>query len=146
MKKTLSLSLAAALTVATMLPNAHAADAKAVSTSAAKAHGQMAANKALVLKAYQELLGDHDLTALDRYWAKEYIQHNPSMGDGTDAVKQFMEKPSARPRPRSTSCALRPKATWFSSRSVSRNRPSRPRWSSSTSSASRTEKSPSTGT
>jgi predicted SnoaL-like aldol condensation-catalyzing enzyme len=96
MKKTLSLSLAAALTVATMLPNAHAADAKAVSTSAAKAHGQMAANKALVLKAYQELFGDHDLTALDRYWAKEYIQHNPSMGDGTDAVKQFMEKPKAK--------------------------------------------------
>jgi hypothetical protein len=80
MKKALSLSLAAALAVATMLPNAHAADAKAVSTSAAKAHGQMAANKALVLKAYQELFGDHDLTALDRYWAKEYIQHNPSMG------------------------------------------------------------------
>jgi hypothetical protein len=33
-------------------------------------------NKALVLKAYQELFGDHDLKALDRYWATPYIQHN----------------------------------------------------------------------
>ena len=92
MKMTLSLSLAVALAVATTLPVAHAADAKAATTASAKVHGQAAANKALVLKAYQALFGDHDLTALDRYWAKDYIQHNPSMGDGTEAVKQFVEK------------------------------------------------------
>lgn len=49
------------------------------------------ANKVLVAKAYQELFGDHDLTALDRYWADEYIQHNPSMTDGREAVKTFLE-------------------------------------------------------
>jgi predicted SnoaL-like aldol condensation-catalyzing enzyme len=49
-------------------------------------------NKALVLKAYQELFGDHDLTALDRYWAEPYIQHNPTMTDGIASVKQMMEK------------------------------------------------------
>ena len=49
------------------------------------------ANKALVTKAYQELFGNADLTALDRYWADEYIQHNPSMTDGRDAVKTFLE-------------------------------------------------------
>ena len=92
MKKTLALSLAVALAGATTLPAADAADAKAATTAPAKAHGQAAANKALVVKAYQALFGDHDLTALDRYWAKDYIQHNPSMGDGIDAVKQFVGK------------------------------------------------------
>lgn len=48
-------------------------------------------NKELVIKAYQELFGDHDLTALDRYWADEYIQHNPYIGDGREAVKTFLE-------------------------------------------------------
>jgi len=49
-------------------------------------------NKTIVLQAYQELFGDHDLTALDRYWAANYIQHNPTMTDGRDAVKQLLEK------------------------------------------------------
>lgn len=48
-------------------------------------------NKALVTKAYQELFGDHDLTALDRYWAEDYIQHNPTMTDGRASVKQLLE-------------------------------------------------------
>ncbi|MET3898464.1 hypothetical protein ABIB57_002413 [Devosia sp. UYZn731] len=49
------------------------------------------ANKALVTKAFQELFGNADLTALDRYWADEYIQHNPSMTDGREAVKTFLQ-------------------------------------------------------
>lgn len=49
-------------------------------------------NKALVTQAYQQLFGDHDLTALDRYWAENYIQHNPTMTDGRDSVKQMLEK------------------------------------------------------
>lgn len=92
MKKTLVLSLVAALATVTVLPAAHAADAKAAHAAPAKAHGQAAANKALVLKAYQALFGDHDLSAVDRYWAKDYIQHNPTMTDGTEAVKQFVEQ------------------------------------------------------
>jgi predicted SnoaL-like aldol condensation-catalyzing enzyme len=96
--KTLGLALlpaatcALALAAATMLPVARAAEAKASTQAAPKAHGQAAANKALVLKAYQGLFGDHDLTVLDRYWSKNYIQHNPYIGDGTEAVKQFVEK------------------------------------------------------
>lgn len=46
-------------------------------------------NKTLILNAYQELFGDHDVSALDRYWAENYIQHNPTMTDGRDAVKGF---------------------------------------------------------
>jgi predicted SnoaL-like aldol condensation-catalyzing enzyme len=33
-------------------------------------------NKAIVLAALTGAFADHDLSALDRYWAKDYIQHN----------------------------------------------------------------------
>lgn len=87
----LTLSLLMALGAAT-LPAAHAADAKAPAATATNGRSNAAENKALVLKAYQALFGDHDLDAVDRYWAKDYIQHNPYMADGTQAVKQFVEK------------------------------------------------------
>lgn len=90
MTKTHSFALALLLALgAATLPAAQAADAK---PATAKAGHSAAANKALVLKAYQALFGDHDLSAVDRYWAKDYIQHNPYMADGTEAVKQFVEK------------------------------------------------------
>ncbi len=44
-------------------------------------------NKALVFNAYQELFGDHDPGALDRYWAENSIQQNPTMTDGRASVK-----------------------------------------------------------
>lgn len=87
--RNLLLSLTLALGAALSVPAAQAADAK---PAHATVRNQATANKALVLKAYQELFGDHDLTALDRYWAKDYIQHNPALGDGPAAVKQFIEK------------------------------------------------------
>ncbi|MFG6486243.1 nuclear transport factor 2 family protein [Roseateles sp. BYS78W] len=90
MKKTPTLALSLLLVFgAAALPAARADDAK---PAAASKHANAAANKALVLKAYQALFGDHDLSAVDRYWAKDYIQHNPYMADGTEAVKQFVEK------------------------------------------------------
>lgn len=87
-QKARALFLALALAAA-VVPHAQASEAK---PAVAKASTPAQANKALVLKAYQELFGDHDLGALDRYWAKNYIQHNPYMSDGTEAVKQFMGK------------------------------------------------------
>ena len=89
--KTLALSLALALGAAT-LPAAQATQAQPAVTVTSHVRNTAAANKALVLKAYQALFGDHDLGAVDRYWAKDYIQHNPYMTDGTEAVKQFVEK------------------------------------------------------
>ena len=86
--RSIALTLLMALGAAT-LPTVQAADAK---PAAAKAGHSAATNKALVLKAYQALFGDHDLGAVDRYWAKDYIQHNPYMADGTEAVKQYVEK------------------------------------------------------
>jgi predicted SnoaL-like aldol condensation-catalyzing enzyme len=59
-------------------------------------------NKALVLKAYQALFGDHDLTALDRYWAEAYIQHNPTMTDGRDSVKKLLKSMGVAHWPKQT--------------------------------------------
>jgi predicted SnoaL-like aldol condensation-catalyzing enzyme len=89
-KKTLLASIFLVTTsVAGLAVPAYAQDA--TQTQIVQAYELTQANKALVTKAYQELFGDHDLTALDRYWADEYIQHNPSMTDGREAVKTFLQ-------------------------------------------------------
>ncbi|WP_027168159.1 nuclear transport factor 2 family protein [Mesorhizobium sp. WSM3224] len=80
---------AAAFAVAAFTAVAHAGNAKPVKAVQQQELAQK--NKALVLKAYQALFGDHDLTALDRYWAEAYIQHNPTMTDGRDSVKKLLE-------------------------------------------------------
>ena len=99
-KMKLGVSLLLGLAAAAM-PPAYAADSRPAGAKAVKGHDPAQTNKALVLKAYQELFGDHDLTALDRYWAKEYIQHNPYMTDGTEAVKQYLEKLGITKAPKS---------------------------------------------
>ena len=47
-------------------------------------------HKALVKKALTELFIKGDLTALDRYWSDQYIQHNPMIGNGHDALKALL--------------------------------------------------------
>lgn len=85
-------SFAVALLAMSALSTPVLAHAKETGTRTAVAQYRLTqVNKALVVKAYQELFGDHDLTALDRYWAETYIQHNPTMKDGRDAVKQMLE-------------------------------------------------------
>lgn len=49
-------------------------------------------NKQLVLTACQGLFGDHDLSVIDKYWAQDYIQHNPYMSDGRESVKDYVRK------------------------------------------------------
>ncbi len=86
-------TLAGALLVSAIAATgAVAADKKQDDKAIVQQHKLTEANKALVMKAYQELFGDHDLTAVDRYWTEDYIQHNPTMTDGREAVKQFLEK------------------------------------------------------
>jgi len=46
-------------------------------------------NKELVKKAMTELFINGDVTALDRYWSDHYIQHNPQIPNGKDALKQL---------------------------------------------------------
>lgn len=54
--------------------------------------GQAEKNKQLVLTAYQGLFGDHDLSVIDKYWAPDYVQHNPTMTDGRESLKSFVTK------------------------------------------------------
>jgi predicted SnoaL-like aldol condensation-catalyzing enzyme len=45
-------------------------------------------NKKLVADFYQQLFGDKDLNAIDKYIGDVYIQHNPALPDGKEALKQ----------------------------------------------------------
>jgi len=49
---------------------------------------QIEANKKLVADFYQELFGDKEVNAIDKYIGDVYIQHNPSVADGKEALKQ----------------------------------------------------------
>jgi predicted SnoaL-like aldol condensation-catalyzing enzyme len=51
---------------------------------------QEAKNKELVTTAYQELFGAKDLSALDRYFKDDYIQHNPTVPTGREALRQAL--------------------------------------------------------
>ncbi|UKB80493.1 nuclear transport factor 2 family protein [Chryseobacterium sp. MEBOG07] len=47
-------------------------------------------NKELVLKAITAVFVDRDITAFEKYFGDHYIQHNPSIPNGTEALKQFV--------------------------------------------------------
>ncbi len=49
---------------------------------------QIEDNKKLVADFYQELFGDKNVDAIDKYIGDTYIQHNPALPDGKDALKQ----------------------------------------------------------
>ncbi|MGW3648511.1 nuclear transport factor 2 family protein [Streptomyces sp. NPDC000878] len=45
-------------------------------------------NKRLVTKAFDRLIVDKDLSALDTYWGPEYHQHNPGIADGVAGARE----------------------------------------------------------
>ena len=47
-------------------------------------------NKELVKQAITELFINGDVTALDRYWSDNYIQHNPQIPNGVEGLKQLL--------------------------------------------------------
>ncbi|MEO7992566.1 MAG: ester cyclase [Chryseolinea sp.] len=49
---------------------------------------QLEENKKLVADFYQEVFGDKDVNSIDKYIGDTYVQHNPSVGDGKEALKQ----------------------------------------------------------
>ncbi len=49
---------------------------------------QNALNKKMVADFYQSLFGDKNTAAIDQYIGDTYIQHNPSLPDGKDALKK----------------------------------------------------------
>lgn len=56
-------------------------------TVASPALSDVNKNKTIVAKALQELFVDKDVAAVDRYFGPEYIQHNPDVASGTEALK-----------------------------------------------------------
>jgi predicted SnoaL-like aldol condensation-catalyzing enzyme len=47
-------------------------------------------NKELALTAITEVFVNRDITAFDRYFSENYKQHNPSLPNGTEILKQFV--------------------------------------------------------
>jgi predicted SnoaL-like aldol condensation-catalyzing enzyme len=47
---------------------------------------ELEANKKLVTDMYQELFGDKNIEAIHKYIADDYIQHNPFVADGKEAL------------------------------------------------------------
>ena len=47
-------------------------------------------NKELVLTAITDVFNKRDMKAFDKYFGDNYIQHNPNIPNGIDAVKQFV--------------------------------------------------------
>ncbi len=48
-------------------------------------------NAGLVLDAMKSLFQDRDVSAVDRLYAEEYIQHNPAIPQGRDALRSIVE-------------------------------------------------------
>jgi predicted SnoaL-like aldol condensation-catalyzing enzyme len=48
-------------------------------------------NKKMVADFYQELFGDKNIEAIDKYIGDLYIQHNPSVTDGKEALKNAVK-------------------------------------------------------
>ena len=48
-------------------------------------------NKKLVADFYQQLFGDKDIEAIDKYIGSTYIQHNPMLPDGRDTLKNTIK-------------------------------------------------------
>lgn len=49
-------------------------------------------NKELILKFYDEVFNNHDLSHLDDYMWDDYKQHNPEVADGKEGFQAFAEK------------------------------------------------------
>lgn len=47
-------------------------------------------NKELVLTAITDVFINRDITAFDKYFGDNYVQHNPNIPNGTDVLKQFI--------------------------------------------------------
>jgi len=47
-------------------------------------------NKELVIKAVTEVFINGDASALDKYWSENYVQHNPQIPNGREALKQMI--------------------------------------------------------
>lgn len=55
-------------------------------------------NKKVIRAFYQEFFNDHKIEAADKYVREDYIQHNPGVDQGREALKAaFADKFAAHP-------------------------------------------------
>ena len=47
-------------------------------------------NKELALTAITDVFVNRDITAFDKYFSENYIQHNPAIPNGTEVLKQIV--------------------------------------------------------
>ena len=48
-------------------------------------------NKQIATTTYQSIFGDQDITAIEEYISKDFIQHNPTIADGLEGVKALVQ-------------------------------------------------------
>ena len=48
-------------------------------------------NKEIVIKAMDELFHQRDISAIERYWEESYLQHNPSMINGHEGLRNILD-------------------------------------------------------
>jgi predicted SnoaL-like aldol condensation-catalyzing enzyme len=90
MKPYLIPAIAIVLVAQSLAIPAHADGLTNEQTAIFAEHDKEAANKALVVAAYQSLFGDKDLSSLDKYFREDYIQHNPLVPTGREALRQVL--------------------------------------------------------
>lgn len=59
-------------------------------TGFAQTTTQLEQNKAVVLEFYDRFFNQGDVSAVDKLVVEDYIQHNPTVPDGRDAIKPFV--------------------------------------------------------
>ncbi len=52
---------------------------------------QVETNKQIAITAYQRIFGDLDITGVDEYMSKDFLQHNPTTADGPEGVKALVQ-------------------------------------------------------
>ena len=55
-------------------------------------------NKQIVIAYTTEVLGNKNLSAIDKYVAENYIQHDPFVGNGRQALKDMLSSVIAGPK------------------------------------------------
>lgn len=53
-------------------------------------------NKQIAMTAYQRIFGDLDITGVDEYMTKDFLQHNPTTPDGQEGVKGLVQMLSSQ--------------------------------------------------
>ena len=59
-------------------------------------------NKQIVTDAYQRIFGDLDISAVDDCMSKDFVQHNPTIADGPEGVKQLLRALASQGVPKQT--------------------------------------------